>query len=74
MSTCHKEIISCTKKTGQARIELAHQGFRTKIGDPELFPKFKLSLARVLSSDSSLELMALIPNFPPQLTLLFIRI
>ena len=31
-------------KTGQARVGLTHRGFRTKIGDLELFLKFKLNL------------------------------
>ena len=50
------------KRTGQARVGLARQGLSTKIGG--LFLKFKLSLARALSSDSSLELAALMSNYP----------
>ena len=46
------------KKTGQARIPLAHRGFREKL---ELFLKSRISLA--LSSVTSLELTALISNF-----------
>ena len=59
---------SIDKKIGQP------QGFHTKIGNLELFLKFKLSLARALSSDTSdisLELAALIPNFATFLKLLF---
>ena len=40
----------------------------------EPFMKLKLSLARTLSSDTSLELAALIPNFARILSLLFFRI
>ena len=40
-------------KTGQARVRLAPQGFRTIIGDLELFLKFRLSLARAVSSYAS---------------------
>ena len=46
-------------------------GFRTKIGGFELFLKFKLSLARVFSYDTSLELAALIPNFARVLLIKF---
>ena len=42
---------------------LRNQGFRTKIGGLELFLKLRLSIARALSSDTSFELAALIPNF-----------
>ena len=38
---------------------------RTKIGGFELFLKFRVSLARALSSNTSLELTALISNFDP---------
>ena len=50
---------------GQVQVGLAHRGFRTKIRGPELFLKFRLSLAGALSSDTSLELTTLIPNFSP---------
>ena len=32
-----------TKNIGQARVRLARRGFRTEIGDLNLFLKFKLS-------------------------------
>ena len=51
------------KKTGEARVGLAHRGFRTKIGVLELFLKFRLCLERALSSDTLIELAALIRNF-----------
>ena len=47
------------KKTGQAQVGLANQGFRTKIESLELFLKFKLNLARALTFDTSLELAEL---------------
>ena len=47
------------KKTEQARVGHAYQGFRIKIGGFELFQKFKLRLARALLSNISLELAAL---------------
>ena len=43
----------------------AHQGLRQKFGDLELILKFRLSLARALSSVTLLELVALISNFAP---------
>ena len=42
---------------------LAHQAFRTKFGGLEIFLKFKLSLARALSSETTFELAALILNY-----------
>ena len=39
-------IFDIVKKTGQARVELTHRGFRLKIEDLGLFLKFRLSLAR----------------------------
>ena len=39
----------------------------------KLLLKFKLSLARAFSSDTSLELAALSPNFAPLLRLLLLR-
>ena len=52
------------EKTGQVRVGLAHRVFRTKIGSLEVFLKFfRFSLAGALSSDTSLERAALIPNF-----------
>ena len=42
-------IFIIKNKTGQARVELTHQGFRTKIKSLGPFLKFKLSLARALS-------------------------
>ena len=57
------DSVNYSIKTGQARVGLAHRGFRTKIGGLELFLKLKLSLARALSSDTSLGLAAIIPNF-----------
>ena len=62
------------KKTGQARVGLAHQGFRKKIGGLELFLKFKSSLATALSCDSSLELAVLKSYFTPLLRVLFLRV
>ena len=59
------------QKTGQAPVGLAHREFHTKIGDLEPFLIFKLSLVRAFSSDTSLELAALIPNFAALLRLLF---
>ena len=52
-------------KTGQAQVGLPHRGLRTKNGRLEVFLKFKFSLARALTSDTSLELAALIPHFVP---------
>ena len=64
------------KKTGQARVTLAHRGSRTKIRGLELFPKFKPSFAvhRYLTCT----IAALIPNFETTnffhiLSLLFLR-
>ena len=59
------------KKIGQVRVELVQQGFHIKIRGLGLFLKFSLSLARALSSDTSLELATLTPNFAPLLRLLF---
>ena len=59
------------KKTGQARVRLAHRGFSTKIGGLEVFLKFRISLARAFSSDTLFEQAALIPIFSPFLRLLF---
>ena len=50
------------------------EGFLTKIAGHNFFLKFRLSLARALSSDTSLELAALIPNLPPFYGYYFIRI
>ena len=58
-------LLMINKKTGKARIGLTHRGFRTKIGSHEVFLKFKLSLARALSSDTPLEPVAFIPNLVP---------
>ena len=52
------------KKTGEERSGLAHRGFRTKIGSLELYLKFRLSLARALSIDTSLEVATFIPHLP----------
>ena len=54
------------------RVGLAHLGFRTIIEGLELFLKFKLNLARALSSDTSVELAALIPNFAYLLSSFFL--
>ena len=53
------------KKTGQARLTLAHRGFPTKIGGLGHFLKYRFSLARALSFNTSLELAALILKFAP---------
>ena len=52
-------------KTGQARGGLNRRRFLTEIGGLEIFFKFRLSSARALSSDTSLELAASILNFGP---------
>ena len=70
----NKNICMIIKNTGPARVRLAHRGFCTRIGGLELFLKFRLCLERALSSDSSLELAALIPTFVPLLRLLLCRI
>ena len=49
-------------KTEQARVVLAHRGFCTNNGGLEISLKFKLILARALSFDTSVELVALIPK------------
>ena len=50
-----------------------HQGFRYRKGGLDFFLRFQLSLARALSSYTTLELAALIPNFA-LLRILFFRI
>ena len=54
------------------RVGLPHREFKfkvqLKIGGIELFPKFELTLARAFSSDISLALATLIPNFTPFLS------
>ena len=53
------------KKARQARLGLNHLGFRKKIEGFEFFLKFRISLVSALSSDTSLELAALILNSVP---------
>ena len=59
--------VDLKKKTEQARVGQAIEGSVKKLELLSFFLKFKLRLARVLSS----ELATLIPNFAPCLRLFF---